>query len=79
MVFAEICVDNTKKALLLKYPRRLMKIFTYKICEDLVNHVKHQYSCKLLKKIIHAINVRMKGVTKNILPKTQVHKINVMA
>ena len=30
-------------------------------------------------KIIHAINVRMKEVTKNILPNTQVHKINVMA
>ena len=40
-----------KKELLLKYPRRLMKIFTDKICEDLVNHVKHQYSCKLLKKL----------------------------
>ena len=27
MVFAKICVDNTKKALLLKYPLRLMKFF----------------------------------------------------
>ena len=55
MVFAEICVDNTKKALLLKYPRRLMKFFIYKICKDLVNRkgyrVRHQCSCKLLKKL----------------------------